>query len=105
MPQIIEVTVTYDKEETALATARKLVEHRLAACAHVEGPFISVYWWEGKVQQEPEWRLVSKTLLPLKEALIEAIERDHPYELSGILTTQADVSEAFASWVQQEVKA
>lgn len=104
MPQIIEITVTYDKEETALATARQLVERRLAACAHVEGPFISVYWWEGKVQQEPEWRLVSKTIPSCKEALIQAIEKDHPYDLPAILTTQADVSVAFAAWVESETK-
>lgn len=105
MPQIVEVTVTYDKEDTALAAARKLVERRLAACAHVEGPFISVYWWEGKIQQEPEWRLVSKTLRSCQEALIEAIEQNHPYDLPGILTVEADVSETFATWVTQEVKA
>lgn len=104
MPHIIEVTVTYDKEETALAAARQLVENRLAACAHVEGPFISVYWWEDKVQQEPEWRLVAKTIPPRKEDLIKAVEKDHPYDLPAILTTNADVSDAFAAWVDQEVR-
>lgn len=104
MSQIIEVTATYDKEGTALAAARNLVEHHLAACAHVEGPFTSIYRWEDKVQHEPEWRLVAKTSGSQKEAVIAAIEKDHPYDLPAILTTQANVSDAFATWVESETK-
>ncbi len=104
MPQIIEVNVTYDTEDIAQATADWIVNNRLAACVHVEGPFTSIYWWDGKVQHEPEWRLVAKTLPSCKDALIKAIEQDHPYDLPGILVTESEVSDVFASWVEKETK-
>lgn len=105
MPQIIEVSVTYDTEDIAQATATWIVKNRLAACVHVEGPFNSTYWWDGKMQHEPEWRLTAKSIPSSKEALIQAIEQDHPYDLPGILTTKADVDDSFAAWIAQEVKA
>ncbi len=104
MTQIIEVSVTYDTEDIAQATADWIVKNRIAACVHVEGPFKSIYWWDGKVQHEPEWRLIAKTIPSCKEALIKAIEQDHPYDLPGILTTEAAVDETFAAWATQEVK-
>ncbi len=104
MPFIVELTTTYDNEEAARIAARKLVEERLAACAHVEGPLTSVYWWEGKVQEEPEWRLTAKTSLQRKENTLAAIAEDHPYDLPGILATEAEVSDKFADWVKQETK-
>ncbi len=104
MPKIIEISVTYHDEETALIAARTLVEQRLAACAHVEGPVTSIYWWDGKVQQEPEWRLIAKTSPSSKDATAAAIVNDHPYDLPGLLTTSADVSDEFAAWVKNETK-
>eukprot|EP00435_Cladocopium_sp_Y103_P079102 s1_g2841.t1 len=104
MPTIFEISVTYHEEEAALSAARALVEGRLAACAHVEGPFTSIYWWDGKVQQEPEWRLIAKTSPSSKDATTAAIAKDHPYDLPGILTSSADVSDEFAAWVENETK-
>ena len=94
----------YHQEEAALAAAQNLVEHHLAACVHVDGPFTSIFRWEGKLQREPEWRLIAKTLPAHRAAVIEAIERDHPYDLPGILTAEAEVSEEFATWVDTETK-
>lgn len=104
MDQIAEIAVTYPDAETARAAADSLVDARLAACAHVEGPVHSTYRWEGKVQREPEWRLTAKTRTELAERVVQALAASHPYELPGFVIHTPHTNPAFASWVKAETR-
>ena len=55
--------------EEALAIARRLVEERLAACGNVLPGAVSVYRWQGAVQEAGEAALVLKTRAELAPAL------------------------------------
>lgn len=78
------ILVTVDTQTSAQEIASALVRDRLAACVNLF-PIHSVYWWEGTVQQEGEWQLVIKTDLALFDAIAEALEMLHPYEVPEIL--------------------
>jgi len=83
MAEHIVVLTTTDTAEGASTLARAAVEARAAACAQIDGPIRSVYWWDGAVQEEQEWR-VSYKLPAAKYAELEAlIKRVHTYRHPG----------------------
>ena len=59
--------------ESARALATKLVEQRLAACANILSPCLSIYRWEGRLEEAEEVPLLIKTSAPRYAALEEAI--------------------------------
>ncbi len=66
--------------------ARSLVEARLAACVNIIPRIQSVFWWEGKVQEEEEALLVVKTTQLKVESLINFVRENHPSQVPEILT-------------------
>ena len=71
--------VTAKDRDEALRIGRALVEQRLAACANVLPGAESIYWWDGKVQQEPEAVLILKTTGARVERVVEEVRRLHSY--------------------------
>lgn len=105
MMRLIAVTTTVATEEDARALSRALVERRLAACAQISR-IESVYRWQGRLQQEPEYRVLFKTTEPLYAQVEAAIRALHPYELPAIYAVA--VSQAhlpYAQWVSDETSA
>ena len=76
--------------ESARALATKLVEQRLAACANILSPCLSIYRWEGRLEEAEEVPLLIKTSAPRYAALEEAIRAYHPYELPEIVAVRID---------------
>ena len=64
--------------ESARALATKLVEQRLAACANILSPCLSIYRWEGRLEEAEEVPLLIKTTAPRYAALVEATRAYHP---------------------------
>lgn len=99
MIRAVHTTVAALDDANRLAHA--MVEQRLAACAQIE-PIVSVYRWQGVVQQEPEFRIVFKTTREVCQALCDAIRDAHPYETPMILSVEClDVLPEYASWLRE----
>ena len=97
------VYVTAPTQDEALRLARLAVEERLAACANVLGPITSVYWWDGKLNQDPEVALVLKTRAGLVEALTERLKAAHPYEVPCVVALPiAAGNPDFLAWIRAE---
>lgn len=102
-PVFIECTTTFGHEEAAKACALALVEQRLAACVQIVGPIESIYRWEGKIQQDREWKLVIKTVSARQTDLIQAIRRLHSYtEPEIIILPILAASEGYAHWLTEQ---
>ncbi len=100
------IYVTAPSHDEAVRLARVAVEERLAACANVLGPIISVYWWGGKVNQDGEVALLLKTRAALVEALTERLRELHPYECPCVVALAIDGGNpAFLSWIAAETGA
>lgn len=98
-PRCIAVVTTLPSVEQAQALARTLVQRRLAACAQIE-PIESLYIWDGALQQEPEVRLLLKTVAPLYDRVAEAITALHSYELPAIHAVALDpIAADYARWI------
>jgi periplasmic divalent cation tolerance protein len=101
----LTVMTTTDSEEVAQRLARGAVEARLAACAQVEGPVLSVYRWQGAIESEPEWRVLYKTTAARYEALEAHIRGGHPYETPEIIATEVVRGSAgYLEWLAAETR-
>lgn len=79
------VLCTMPDSEAANAVATTLVSEHLAACINIAGPMISIYHWDGQLEQATEHLLLIKTTTtayPQLEARLKAL---HPYEVPEIL--------------------
>jgi periplasmic divalent cation tolerance protein len=103
-PAVAIVLTTIGADTDATVLARTLVDERLAACVNVIGPIVSIYRWNGTVEQEREQQLVIKTI-PARLAALEARVRElHPYELPEFLILAPDGgSAAYLAWVGASV--
>ncbi len=99
------VYVTASSKDEALKIARIMVEERLAACANVFQPITSIYWWEGKVQEEGETSFLLKTRADLVDALIQRVKTLHSYTCPCVIALPvAQGNPAFLSWIENETR-
>lgn len=91
--------------ESAGDLARELVKRRLVACVNRIRGVMSVYRWEGKVQEDSEDLLVLKTSQTRLAALMEELPRLHPYDVPEILAwTVSEGHPEYLDWVTEETE-
>jgi periplasmic divalent cation tolerance protein len=100
-----QVTTTFPDRATAEQVGARLVEERLAACAQVLGPIDSTYWWQGKVEQSPEWYCHLKTTFERFSALEQRLRALHPYETPEVIAVPILQGSAdYLSWIHSSVR-
>ncbi|HLI68381.1 MAG TPA: divalent-cation tolerance protein CutA [Ktedonobacteraceae bacterium] len=105
MSEIIEIHTTIDSRDAAQKLAEAVVSKRLAACAQVSGPIMSIYWWQGKIERDQEWLCVMKTRRELYPAVEQAIREAHPYDEPEILAYPMIAgSNGYLAWVERETQ-
>lgn len=95
------IYITCPNEAEAQRIAQHLLEMRLVACANIF-PIQSLYWWEGNLCNESESVLLVKTRPDLWEAVKEAVEAIHPYQVPCIVKIVADANERYQNWIKNE---
>ena len=81
--------------------ANLIVDAKLAACVQILPQMTSVYFWEGKVQTEPEHLLLIKTLEEKFDELSAFIKTNHSYDVPEIVAIDAEkVSDDYLNWVR-----
>jgi periplasmic divalent cation tolerance protein len=89
-------------EETAIKIAKVAVEERLAACANLFPPGVSVYEWEGNLCIETERILLLKTASETYPRLAARIRELHPYSIPAILKLPIwDANTDYFDWMRQ----
>ncbi|MBN1106533.1 MAG: divalent-cation tolerance protein CutA [Deltaproteobacteria bacterium] len=104
MSEYIQVSTTLEKRDDARRMAGALVEKRLAACAQIAGPILSVYWWKGRMEEAEEWLLILKTRKDLYDRLEGEIRELHPYDVPEIVAVPlAAGSPDYLRWIDEEL--
>jgi periplasmic divalent cation tolerance protein len=102
-PLILVHTTCADQKE-AEALARDLVETRLAACASVGQPLVSVYPWQGRIERDVETPLTLKTTRRAFEALRSRLVERHSYDVPEVLAVDViDGNDEYIQWVRDWV--
>jgi len=97
---LVVVTTTATRDE-ATRIARALVERRLAACVQCSA-IDSVYRWGGRVEHEPEVRLVVKTVAARRDEVEATIRALHSYALPQLVAIVPEhVAPDYADWLAQ----
>jgi periplasmic divalent cation tolerance protein len=102
---VAEICTTFTARPAAVACGARLIEQRLAACVQIDGPFTSIYCWQGGVETSEEFGCRVKTTPAAVAACESAIQSMHPYVCPEILVTYSCGSAAYAAWVREQVLA
>ena len=98
----IAVITTVATRDDARRIAKALVERRLVACAQIS-EIESLYHWDGALQDDPEFRLLMKTVDTQYDAVEQAIRALHPYDLPAIYALPVERIDApYAHWVREQ---
>ncbi|BCD60243.1 MULTISPECIES: divalent-cation tolerance protein CutA [unclassified Nitratiruptor] len=85
--------------QTARDIAKSLVEKRVAACVNIVPGVLSVYEWQGKIEEDKELLLIIKT--NNFQNVQNVITQMHPYDVPEIIAMDiADIDEKYLSWMQ-----
>ena len=98
---LIYITCKDNKEAEKIS--RHLLEKRLIACANLH-PIRSLYWWQGKIQDDNEIAIIAKTLEKNYNKIKEEVKKIHSYDVPCILKIDVEANESYDKWVKGEVK-
>jgi periplasmic divalent cation tolerance protein len=99
---IVVLMTTTDSADAAHELAKSGVSARLAACAQVHGPFTSVYWWNGVVDEAREWRVEFKTTAERAAELRDHLLGVHSYDVPEIVCLPVvDGAGSYLAWVRE----
>ncbi|MGY3682957.1 divalent-cation tolerance protein CutA [Streptomyces sp. TE33382] len=102
-PAWLTVLTTTDSEDKAHALARGAVEARLAACAQVSAPVVSVYRWQNAIETNEEWQVFLKTTAERYDELEDHIQAAHDYDTPEIIAIPVVRGSArYLGWVMAE---
>lgn len=105
MSDLCVILCTCPNKSNARDIACKVVEEELAACVNILPCMVSVYRWEGKVQQDSESQLVIKTRKAIQDKLREVVFDMHPYEVpEWIVMDVEEATPGYADWIRSTVK-
>lgn len=101
---MILIYVTCKDIEEAKKISKNLLEKRLIACANMF-PINSMYWWEGKINEDKEFALIIKTKKEKFEEVKKEIKKIHSYKVPCIVSFDIKRgNEDFLNWIKKEVK-
>lgn len=100
MSDALVVLCTCPDADTARRLGRGLVEAGLAACVNLVPGLVSIYRWQGAVEESAELLLLAKTERAHYPALEAALRAAHPYELPAVVAVSITAgSEPYLAWL------
>jgi periplasmic divalent cation tolerance protein len=101
MYYLVYTTVSSRKEGVAII--QKILDQRLAACAHLSQKGESFYWWEGNKEHAKELTLTFKTTKKALSRLIKSIKTSHSYKTPEILAVRVEKGHPdYLKWIKRE---
>ena len=99
---IATLYMTADNEEEVRRIAHVLVEEKLIACANIIPSILSVYCWEGNIEEAMEVAVLMKTRRCLAKKAIMRITELHSYDIPCVTVWDvSDVQPDYQNWVYQ----
>nr|XP_019525481.2 uncharacterized protein LOC109397647 isoform X1 [Aedes albopictus] len=98
--------VTTPNANSAKELARKLIEHKLAACVNIIPGLTSIYQWEGKMNEDQEILLMIKTRTSRVDELSKFVRENHPYSVAEVITVPIENGNpSYLDWLSKTVSA
>lgn len=79
--QFLVVLTTFPNESTAKDFAQQVVDQALCSCVHIHAKGLSMYRWQGRVQEDAEVQVVIKCVQDQYAGIERYIQDHHPYDV------------------------
>lgn len=97
------VYITCRNEQEAEKIGESLIQSRLAACVNIIDGMRSMFWWNGKIDQDRETILLAKTQVGWVGQLTDAVRSVHSDECPCVVAIPIiDGNPDFLRWIQAE---
>ena len=83
--EAVVILCTAPDEAKAQDLAARVLGEKLAACATLLPGATSLYYWEGKLEQEYEVQMLFKSDRHHQDALLSYLKQHHPYQTPELL--------------------
>jgi len=96
------VYVTAPDMDVGRSLAKALLDAKLVACVNISPKVVSMYVWEGKVEEEEEVLLMIKTRSALVKTISDTVNALHPYDVPEVISVALDNDRgnpAYLDWV------
>ncbi|WP_413741612.1 divalent cation tolerance protein CutA [Sodalis sp. RH15] len=104
-PGNVVVLCTAPDEAAARDLAAKLLDNKLAACVTMLPGALSLYRWEGELEQQQEVQMLIKSHTRHQQELITLIKTHHPYETPELLVLPVLGGDAdYLSWLNASLR-
>jgi len=97
------VYITCKDKHEAVKISKLLLDNKLAACTNFF-PISSMYWWEGKLNNDDEFVVIAKTKAENYDKIKEEVKKVHSYDIPCILCFDADANEEYVKWVDDNLE-
>ena len=105
MKKYIQIITSIEKKEDAEKLVKVLIERRLAGCAQVIGPVVSIYWWNDNITKAEEWLCFIKSRKDLYKEIEKIIKEINQYEIPEIIALPIiGGSKEYLNWLCDELK-
>ena len=103
--QAVVILCTAPDEATAQELAALVLAEKLAACVTLLPGATSLYYWEGKMEQEYEVQMLLKSDINHQEALIACLKSHHPYQTPELLVLPVTHGDSdYLSWLYASLR-
>ena len=101
--QIAFLYWTAPSNEAAQALVSELISKKLIGCANIL-PGVSMYTWQGAVENGAEIFVLCKTTPERLHAAIDFVEEHHEYDVPCITSWLAQGTPKYAAWLASTVE-
>ncbi|ADO50253.1 divalent cation tolerance protein CutA [[Enterobacter] lignolyticus] len=102
---VVVVLCTAPDEATAQDLAAKVLAEKLAACVTILPGATSLYYWEGKLEQEYEVQMLLKSDAEHQQALLDCLKSHHPYQTPELLVLPVSHGDnKYLSWLNASLR-
>ncbi len=93
------IVSTYPNKKSLNKISNQVVKDKLAACVNIS-KISSVYSWQGKIENAPEYLAFFKTTQKNKRKLKEKIKKTHPYDVPEIAEISVkSINQSYLKWL------
>ena len=93
------IVSTFPDKKSITKIANDVVKSKLAACVNIT-KISSIYAWQGKIENTPEYLALFKTTTKNKKSLKEKIKTAHPYDVPEIAEIDVDsINKPYLDWL------